>query len=171
MISPKTALVSALRKASSSTCNSVEDFTGEPDPNHSGLIAFALRFEVILLFAALDLEALVFFALPFEASFFFALLRGGCSAARVSLLFLRLSGGCHSNKSMIVARYRREPNLTTTSEPSAAQLRSPKTCLTFTRFIFPLSLDSSHFTAISFLLRAIFTNVHTWIHTIRVRNN
>ena len=153
MISPKTALVSALRKASSSTCNSVEDFAGEPDPNHSGLIAFALRFEVILLFAALDLEALVFFALPFEASFFFALLRGGCSPARVSLLFLR------------------EPNLTTTSEPSAAQLRSPKTCLTFMRFIFPLSLDSSHFTAISFLLRAIFTNVYTWIHTIRVRNN
>ena len=55
MISPKTALVSALLKASS--CNSVEDFTGEPDTNHSGLIAFALRFEVILLFAALDLRS------------------------------------------------------------------------------------------------------------------
>ena len=119
MISPKTDLVSALRKASSSTCNSVEDFAGEPDPNHSGLIAFALCFEVILLFAALDLEALVFFALPFKVAFF-ALLCGGCSPARVSLLFLCLTGGCHSNKSMIVARYRQEPNLTTTSEPSTA---------------------------------------------------
>ena len=53
VISPKTALVSALRKAAS-TCDSVEDFAGEHDPNHSSLIAFALHFEVILLFAALD---------------------------------------------------------------------------------------------------------------------
>ena len=44
MISPKTALVSALLEAASSTCDSVEDFAGEPDPNHSGLIAFALCF-------------------------------------------------------------------------------------------------------------------------------
>ena len=98
----QTALVSALLEASS-TCDSVEDFAGEPDPNHSGLIAFAFRFEVILLFTALDLEALVFFTLPFEASFFFVLLHGGCSSMQVSLLFLRLFGGYHSNMSMIVA--------------------------------------------------------------------
>ena len=105
VISPKTALASVLLEASSSSVGAfVEDCAGEPDPSHSGLIAFTLRFEAVLFFAVLCLEAVAFFALPFEAWFFFALLLRGCLPAQVSVLFLRLFRGCHSSKSMIVAR-------------------------------------------------------------------
>ena len=69
MISPKTALASVLLEASSSVGACVEDFVGEPDPSHSGLIAFELRFEAVLFFTVLDLETLVFLTLPFEALF------------------------------------------------------------------------------------------------------
>ena len=68
MISPKTALVSALLKASSSVGAFVEYFTGEPDPSHSGFIAFTLLFKAPFCFTVLDLEALVFLALPFRSS-------------------------------------------------------------------------------------------------------
>ena len=104
MISPKTTLASVLLVAWSSGGACVDDFAGEPDPSHSGLIAFVLRFEAVLFFPVLDSEALVFLALRFEASFFFALLRRGCSPAQVFVPFLRLFRGCHSRKSMIVAR-------------------------------------------------------------------
>ena len=68
VISPSTALVSGAFPA---------DFAGEPDLSHNDLlVAFTLRFEAVLFFAALDFEASVFLALPFEASYSFALLRG-----------------------------------------------------------------------------------------------
>ena len=49
MISPKTALASTLLEASS-VCAFVKDFAGEPDSSHSGLIAFMLRFEALLIY-------------------------------------------------------------------------------------------------------------------------
>ena len=49
MISLKTALASVLLEASS-VCAFVEDFAGEPDSSHSGLIAFMLRFEALLIY-------------------------------------------------------------------------------------------------------------------------
>lgn len=102
MISPDTALFLAPLEASSAFS---ADFAGEPDPSHNGLLAaFALRFEAVLFFAALDFEASVFLALPFKASFFFVLLRGGCSHGSMFLLFLRRFRGCHFNKSVIVTR-------------------------------------------------------------------
>ena len=49
MISPKTALASALLEASSA-CASVKDFVGEPDSSHSGVITFMLCFKALLFY-------------------------------------------------------------------------------------------------------------------------
>lgn len=94
--------------------------------SHSGLIAVTLRFEPLLVFAVLDLDRSFGLLCATFQSFLFVLLCGGSSPTWVSLLFLRLFGGCHSNKLMILTRYQWELNLTTTFEPSAPHLRSPK---------------------------------------------
>lgn len=93
---------------------------------------------------------------PNHSSFLFGtFLLGAVLFFEASFAFVRFFGGSQSKKLVIFVRYRRGPNFTAISSPSAKLRLSPKTCFMLTRFTVPLSFKSNHSTAISFLLRAI----------------